>query len=129
MKTYTTFLAILVATVTFFACKKEAVPVSKASLQGIWEGKWGSGSQAPANFIRFEFKSDGTMKRFDDQGQVMATGTWTLSGINFECTYTHTDGQVHKIGGLYTDFNGEIMGTWGWSPSKANGGTLELKKK
>lgn len=131
MKTYTKFLAVLLVSATFFACKKDEIPAAhKANLQGIYEGEWGSGSQDPSNFIKFEFKADGTMKRFDEQGQVIATGTWTLSGINFECTYTHlADGQVHKIGGLYTDFNGEIIGTWGWAPSKANGGTVELKKK
>jgi hypothetical protein len=130
MKSYIKLLAVLLATMTFLACKKdETTNTPKANLQGIYEGQWGSGSQAPSNFIKFEFKADGTMKRFDAQGTVIASGSWALNGINFECTYTHSDGQVHKIAGLYTDFEGIIMGTWGWAPSKANGGTVELKKK
>ena len=130
MKSYITLFAAIMVTVTFFACKKdETANAPKASLHGIYEGQWGSGSQEPSNFIKFEFTADGTMKRFDEQGKVIATGTWTLNGINFECTYTHNDGQVHKIAGLYTDFDGVIMGTWGWAPSKANGGTVELKKR
>jgi hypothetical protein len=130
MKRYITLLAVLLASITFFACKKdETANIPKPSLQGIYAGQWGSGSQAPSNFIKFEFKADGTMKRLDEQGKAIASGIWTLSGINFECTYSHSDGQVHKIAGLYTDFDGVIMGTWGWAPSKANGGTVELKKQ
>ena len=117
--------------VVFFACKKDDInPVAAPSLSGIWEGKWGDVGQPPTNFIKFEFKVNGTMARLNEQGQVIASGTWTVNGINFECTYTHTsDRQVHKISGLYTDFNGEITGTWGYSPSKANGGTVDLKKQ
>ena len=123
-------VALLAA--TFFACKKDDINkvASTPSLSGIWEGKWGDVGEAPTNFIKFEFKANGTMARLNEQGQVIANGTWTVNGINFECVYTHTsDGQAHKIGGLYTDFEGEITGTWGYSPSKANGGTIDLKKQ
>jgi hypothetical protein len=122
-------MAILMVAAAFMACKKNETPVSKTTFAGTWQGNWGSGSQDPSNFIKFNFKADGTMTRLDEQGLVIATGTWTLNGINFECTYTHNDGQVHKIAGLYTDFDGVIMSTWGWAPSKANGGTVELKKQ
>ena len=124
-------IMIAVLATVFFACKKDDVKtVVSPALSGVWEGKWGDVGQTPTNFIKFEFKSNGTMVRFNEQGQVIANGTWTVNGINFECTYTHaSDGQVHRIAGLYTDFNGEITGTWGYSPSKANGGTVDLKKQ
>ena len=124
------FLLILGLSATLFsACKKDNEPGSK-SLPGIWEGKWGSGSQDPAYFIKFKLESNGQLQRLDEEGQVIANGNWELDGIEIEFTYTHTaDGQAHKIGGLYTDFDGAITGTWGYSPSKANGGNIELKKQ
>lgn len=129
MKTMRIFLTICIAAVLFTACKKDN-DGDGASMQGIWQGKWGSGSQDPLYFLKFKMESNGQLQRLNEQGEVIANGTWTLNGIEFECTYTHTgDGQVHKIGGLYTDFDGTIVGTWGYHPSKANGGNIELKKQ
>lgn len=120
-------LATLLA-VSLVACKKDKV--SANGIAGTWEGKWGDVGQTPANFIKFSINSNGTLTRLDQQGQTIATGTWSLNGIEFTGTYTHTsDGQTHKMAGLYTDFNGEITGTWGYSPSQADGGTLDLKKQ
>lgn len=111
----------------FNACNKD--DNTNNAIAGIWQGKWGSGGQDPVYFLQFNLENDGQLQRLNEQGQVIATGTWTLNGIEFECTYTHTaDGQIHKIGGLYTDFDQTIMGTWGYSPSKANGGNIALKK-
>ncbi len=125
MKTIKIFLILCIAATLFTACSKDK---ENESIAGIWQGKWGSGSQEPQYFLKFNIESNGTLQRLDEQGQVIANGTWTLDGIEFECTYTHTDGQVHKIAGLYTDFDGTIIGTWGYHPSKANGGEIELKK-
>lgn len=120
-------VAVLLVT-TIVSCKKDNT--SSSSFAGIYQGKWGDVNQTPTGFIKFDFKSNGTLTRLNEQGQIIANGTWQLSGINFECTYTHTsNGQVHKIAGLYTDFDGAIMGTWGYSPSKTNGGTIELEKQ
>lgn len=126
------FLLLALAAFSFFgACKKEK-QAGPASFPGIYEGKWGAGNDTPANFFKFEFKSDGSLIRLDEQGQTLASGNWMVDGVQFECTYTHTaaaGGQTHKIGGLYTDFDGLIIGTWGYSPSKVNGGNIELTKQ
>lgn len=128
MKIVRTMATVLVAAVLIASCKKDKT--TNNSIAGIWQGKWGNGPQAPQNFLKFEIKGNGEINRLNEQGQVIANGTWTLNGVQFDCTYTHTsDGQVHKIGGLYTDFDGEIMGTWGFSPSKTNGGNIELTKQ
>lgn len=130
MKVVNIMMALLLTAFAFTACKKEKDQVNDHSITGVWQGKWGDVGQAPQNFIKFEFKSNGELVRFNDQGQVIANGTWSVNGVQFECTYTHTaDGQVHKIGGLYTDFEGKIVGTWGYSPSKADGGTIEMQKQ
>ena len=121
---------LLIVAASFAACKKEK-EVSK-TIVGNWEGKWGNANQAPTNFLKFEFGSNGEMNRINEQGEAIASGTYSANGVQFECTYTHTaahGGQTHKIGGLYTDFEGKIVGTWGYSPSNANGGTIELNKQ
>lgn len=123
-------MVIAVAAFSFASCKKDKQEPTNNNIIGIWEGVWGNGGNPPQNFIKFEFKSNGEMTRIDEQGQVTANGTWTLNGVQFDCTYTHlSDGQTHKIGGLYTDFDDVITGTWGFSPSKTNGGNVELEKQ
>ena len=128
MKTIQIFLTLCLAATLFSACKKDNASGGQ-SMQGIWQGKWGSGDEEPRYFFKFKMESNGQLQRLDEQGQVIANGTWELNGIEFECTYTHTDGQVHKIGGLYTDFDETIVGTWGYHTSKADGGNIELKKQ
>ncbi|MCW5921209.1 MAG: hypothetical protein KIS77_02620 [Saprospiraceae bacterium] len=129
MKTLQFFLLICLAAALFSACKKDN-DSGNAAMQGTWQGKWGSGNQAPSYFLKFKMESNGNMQRLDEQNKVIANGTWTLNGIEFECIYTHvSDGQVHRIGGLYTDFDNTIIGRWGYSPSKANGGEIELVKQ
>jgi hypothetical protein len=121
-------LVVVIIAFSFASCKKDKQ--DNNSIVGIWEGEWGNGGNAPQYFIKFEIKSNGEITRIDEQGQVIANGTWTLNGVQFDCTYTHTsDGQTHKIGGLYTDFDGHITGTWGFSPSKTNGGNVEMEKQ
>lgn len=125
---------MLIATLAFLftACKKEDNGTAPSSIAGTWQGKWGDGNQTPVNFIKFVIKSNGTLERLNEQNEVIANGSWTVSGVEFECTYTHTaaaGGQTHKIAGLYTDFEGVITGTWGYNPSKANGGTVDLTKQ
>jgi hypothetical protein len=128
MKTIQFFLTFCLAAFLFTACSKDN-DSGNAAMQGIWQGKWGSGSQTPTNFFQFKMESNGQLQRLDEQNQVIATGTWSVNGIEFECTYTHNDGQVHRIAGLYTDFDNTIIGTWGYHPSKVNGGEIELKKQ
>ena len=130
MKIAITMMALLLTYFGFTACKKGKEPIKDPSIAGVWQGKWGDVGQAPQNFIKFEFRSNGELVRFNEQGQVTANGTWSVNGVQFECTYTHTaNGQVHNIGGLYTDFEGKIIGTWGYAPSKADGGTIEMQKQ
>lgn len=129
MKIMKPVLAVFLLAATFISCKKDKAEPNR-SVQGTWVGKWGDVGETPAGFIRFEIKSNGTLKRLNQQGEAIADGTWSLNGIEFTCMYTHADnGEAHKIKGIYTDFDGGIMGTWGYSPSNANGGTIELSKQ
>ena len=129
---FKSFSVILSLVFALTACKKDSNVIPAISIAGTWEGNWGNANQTPTNYMKVVLNNDGSMQRLNEQGEVIANGTWILNGVQFECTYTHTvsaGGQTHKIGGLYTDFDSTIIGTWGYSPSKANGGTISLSGK
>ncbi|HSK11793.1 MAG TPA: hypothetical protein VK907_01205 [Phnomibacter sp.] len=113
---------------TFTACKKDNAATSK-TFEGIYVGKWGDITGDPHTFFKLEFKPGGALTRYNESGAITATGTWTLTGIEMEASYTHSaNNEKHSIKGIYTDFNGEIMGTWGYGNNKANGGKFLIKK-
>lgn len=123
-------LSLAAAILFYCACSKDSKSKSVNNIiNGTWEGKWGDGPQSPQYFIKFNIKPNGQLERVSEQGGITATGTWSLNGVQFEASYTHLDGEEHKIAGLYTDFDGVIIGTWGYSPSKVNGGSVELEKQ
>lgn len=129
MKTKVFFVLLSLCVFLFSACDKEGSTLQR-SITGVWEGKWGGKRETPKYFLKFKLEKNGDLQRLDEQNKVIATGTWSLEGIHFECSYVHTvDGQKHAIGGLYTDFDGAIIGTWGYFPNKADGGEIELKQQ
>ena len=128
MKKLSIAMALVIAASTFVYCKKDPVTTT-AGIEGMYVGKWGDVTGDPHTFYKIELKKGGSLKRFDETGAVTANGTWKLTGIEMEASYTHSNGEMHSIGGLYTGFNGEINGTWGYGNSKAGGGTFLLKKK
>ena len=128
MKLLSVLIAVLMMAVLFTSCKKDKTSAT-TRIEGNYSGKWGDVVGDPHSFFSFQIKQDGTLIRINEQGLQIATGTWILSGNNFEATYTHTNGEKHSIGGLYTAFDGQIMGTWGYGNSKAGGGTFFLIKQ
>jgi hypothetical protein len=129
MKTIRVFMAAMVLTTGMIACKKENAVISK-NIEGTYQGKWGDVGGPVHSFFKLQLKPDGKIERLDEGGNITAHGVFTLNGINFEGSYTHiSNGEKHSVAGLYTDFDGVIMGTWGYGNSKANGGVFELKKQ
>jgi hypothetical protein len=129
MKTIRVVLTALLLTSGMMACKKESTGISK-NIEGAYLGKWGDVGGPVHSFFKLQLKSNGKLVRLNEAGEVTANGFYTLSGINFEGSYTHTsNGEKHSVAGLYTDFDGVIVGTWGYGSSKANGGIFELKKQ
>lgn len=129
MKTIRGFLVALLLTSAMIGCKKDKAAIEQ-TIAGIYLGKWGDVGGQPHSYFRLQLKSDGKLVRLNESGAVTANGSYTLNGINFEGSYTHTNnGEKHSVAGLYTDFDGVITGTWGYGSSKANGGVFEIKKK
>ena len=129
MKLLNATLAMVLLATFFFACKKETT-TGTTGFTGIYQGKWGDITGDPHSFFKLEFKPGGNLIRYNESGQVTATGNWVMNGLEVEASYIHNaNNEKHSIKGIYTDFDGEIMGTWGYGNNKANGGTFMLKKQ
>ena len=122
---------ILILSVAFLAlasCKKDDV-ASKNGLEGTWEGAWGFDSDDPVYYEKWEIKKNGDLTAYDEDGDLYANGSWSVEGLNFEMEYTSViSGNEYRFSGLYHDVLKEIVGTWGNSPSVADGGTFEMYK-
>ena len=123
------FLFVLtVATVSFVSCKKDDV-VSNG-LTGTWVGKWGFVGEALSYDETWKIKSNGAVEAYKSNGQLYAKGTCSVDGINFKMSYTPVGKSYsYKFSGLYHDQLHEIIGTWGESPSSADGGDFEMHRQ
>lgn len=126
MKVLKMFFSILLIAIVFVSCKKDNTP----TINGTWVGKFGENNETPTYFYKFVIKSGGVLQRLDNNNQVVATGTWQLSGAEFKGNYIFSDDNYKfSLSGLYTDFNGEMIGTWGTGNNSTNGGKFNLKKQ
>jgi hypothetical protein len=128
MKIFKGILLIAFAALSTVSCKKD--DMASKSITGIWEGKWGFDSDEPTYFEKWDIRKGGEIIAYDEDGTKIATGTWSANGINFSMVYTPTGrSYTYSFSGLYHDVVNEIIGTWGETPSIADGGTFEMYKK
>lgn len=120
------FAVLTVAAMT--SCQKDE---GVKGIAGTWEGYWGLDTDTPTEFEKWEIKKNGELTAYDDDGDIYATGTWSLEGLNFEAQYNTTPNGTYSysFSGLYHDALDEIIGNWGLTPSHTNGGTFEMYKK
>ncbi len=129
MKFSKSILVLAVAVLGFVACNKDDV-AAKNGLEGTWEGKWGFDFDVPTNYEKWVIEGDGDMVVYDEDGDIIAEGSCEASGVNFEATYTPIGKDYsYTFSGLYSDVGKEIIGTWGETPSIADGGTFEMFKQ
>lgn len=127
MKLLNGFLLALLLTATLTSCGKDE---EVKGIVGTWEGKWGFDTDTPDVFEKWEIKKNGELLAYDDDGDLYATGTWTVDGLDFEAEYTPTGyNYSYSFRGLYHDVLEEIIGNWGNTPSYTDGGTFEMYKK
>ena len=120
------FLAVIAA-LTMMSCQKDE---GVKGVTGTWEGNWGFDNDVPTNYEKWELKKNGDMSAYDDDGDLYATGSWTVDGLDFEAEYKVVGEEyTYSFSGLYHDQLDEIIGTWGATPSHTDGGTFEMYKK
>jgi hypothetical protein len=106
------FAALLAITVfVAYSNKNEEIPRPFA-MDGVWEGKIGTGAGSPSGQYSLLIKSDGTLERINTSGSVTASGTWELSGRRFTATYNYSNGTIVIITGAVDKEKNKLTATW-----------------
>jgi hypothetical protein len=126
-------------TAVFTSCKKEdcpAPPVPTYPIEGLWIGKYGSGSAAPTSGFSMVVESGGAVTVVDGasisaaSASSRATGTWTLTGNVFKATYTYpSGGSTYSVIANFSNTGKLESGTWGAPPAATSGGTWFMDRK
>ena len=138
MKNFKTILIysflILGLAILNFSCKKKTdTPINNV---GSYVGTYDfTGDNIPFS-ISFNLKADNTVDviAFNSatQQNVNGSGTYTLSANNtFEASITTTGNVIsaQSFTGTFDPTTNKLTGTWGFTPSKTNGGTWVLTKQ
>jgi len=127
MQRFKIFFGILVTGLLLASCGKDDSP---KSLTGVWEGAWGFDHEMPTYYEKWVLENDGDIRAYDEDGDSVGTGEWSVDGFEFKAVYTPPgESYTYTFKGLYQDVVGEITGTWGETPSSTNGGTFEMHRK
>jgi hypothetical protein len=103
-------LAILLMA-AFVACKKDSEP-AVFTMTGKWIGALGLNNDVPSGYYALNIKSNGTVERIDSDGDVNATGTWTLEGEEFTALYTYPGGTIVNVEGTVDKSQKKLTGNW-----------------
>jgi hypothetical protein len=129
MKISMSLLVLALTVLGFASCNKDDV-AKKNEIEGTWEGAWGFDSDDPSYYEKWVIEKDGDLVAYDEDGVVIARGSWTVDGLDFEAEYTSEFSDFnYTFVGLYHDILNEIIGTWGETPSHTDGGTFEMYKQ
>ena len=134
MKKLTLAFVALFALLPFISCKKDECPVPVYPIEGLWVGKYGSGSATPSSGYSMVIESGGKLTIADGDNitsSSKATGTWTLTGNVFSATYTYSTpgGSTFSIKADWSN-NGKMSnGTWGPNATPTGSGTWYMDRK
>jgi serralysin len=100
---------------------------SQNNFVGRWIGTWGSGAQENPNHYSFQFNGDGTLQLYDQNSQVIASGSYQPTGSQFTATYNYTSGGTYAVSGSI-DAASTLRGTWGSGNNVSGGGRWVMNK-
>jgi hypothetical protein len=131
-KFFRTAAALLLAATLFTACKKDD-PVPTYPVEGLWVGKYGSGTAAPSSGFSMVVESAGKLTVADGDNitsSSKAAGTWTLTGNVFKATYTYAgSGNTFTIQANWGNDGKMSSGTYGSGSNATGGGTWFMDRK
>jgi hypothetical protein len=130
------FFPALVAMFTLFlvSCSKDEVPAPTYPMEGLWVGKYGSGTGTPTSGFSMVIESGGKITVADGDNittSSKAAGTWTVTGNVFKATYTYSTpgGSTFSIQADWSNDGKMTNGTWGSGSSATGSGTWFMDRK
>ncbi len=106
-----------------------SAPVARAVV-GFWVGKYGNGNDTPVDGYAYLFRSNGTVRVYDDQDTASGSageGTYVLNDSTVTTTYS-IDIQAYSSVGMINSASTEISGTWKSGAGLSGGGMFILNK-
>lgn len=127
MKLFKGLCMAVLATITMMSCQKDE---GTKGIAGTWEGNWGFDTDTPSYFERWVMEKNGDLSAYKSNGDLYATGTWSMDGTTFEAEYSPV-GKIYSYSfeGNYDNALDQIDGSWGEWPSTTDGGLFEMFKK
>lgn len=129
-----TYTIISILAIFATACSKDddsSQPAPSASIQGVYDGKYGFENEAPNADYTLKFKSDGTIEELgQSSGNPIGRGTYTLKGNHISAKYTmlFTPFNNYFIEAIYDPATETIDGTWSYEAGASDGGLFSVKK-
>ena len=128
-----TYLVLGLAILIFSCKKKNDTPITYV---GTSVGTYDFTSDAIPFYLSFNLKVDNTVDviAFNSASQqnVTGSGIYTLSANKaFDASITTTGNIIsaQSFTGTFDPASGKLSGTWGFTPSKTNGGTWTMTKQ
>ena len=124
------FIIAALALVTFSSCKKDApAPVTAA---GEWTGKYGTGNEAPHQYLAFVINNNGTLtvKAGDKNAPYLGTGTWKITDGTFTAVYSYDNDPSDKlnVAAKIDLVLNTLDGSWGFGEAAADIGTFSMTR-
>jgi hypothetical protein len=110
MKKFILFSIILVS-LGFVSCKKDKDEPA-FTITGLWEGKLGTGTEAPDSYFALNLKGNGVVERVNGAGNVSATGTYQVTGDVIEGNYHFSSGTDVDFTATINKSQQKITGSW-----------------
>ena len=106
------FMALVIA-YAFGACSKDNDSTSPPfAIEGMWDGKIGTGTAAPSGQYALRIMAGGSIERINSSGTATASGNWQLAGNNFSATYNYSNGTVVNVVGIIDKGKNKLTATW-----------------
>jgi hypothetical protein len=125
-------LVALTSVLLLSSCKKDT-PAPTYPVEGLWVGKYGSGTAEPSFGYSMVVEAGGTLTVADGASitaSAKAAGTWTLTGNVFKATYTYSGGGgTYSIQGNWSNDGKMVTGTWGPNATPTGSGTWFMDRK
>ncbi len=125
------YLFVLASFLT--ACKGDDPVAPTISIEGIWTGLTGVANATPSEYLKFDIKTNSNIDFYTTEGSSTpnGSGTWTLTGSDFEAqlTFTGEPNYIYVYVAKFNEKTGELTaGTWGLD-ANSGGGTWHMKKQ